>query len=85
MIDNELLKSAELTGHWEKRLKEIERGDFKAGEFIHNMKKMVYDLVKEVKANQSVKKITSNVPKRTQEKKVNTKPTAFKRKETTGG
>lgn len=78
LIDNELLKSAELTGHWEKRLKEIERGDFKAGEFIHNMKKMVYDLVKEVKANQSVKKITSNVPKRTQEKKVNTKPTASK-------
>ena len=62
LIDNELLKSAELTGRWEKRLKEIERGEFKAGKFIHNMKKMVYDLVTEVKANHSVKRITSNVP-----------------------
>lgn len=62
LIDNELLKSAELTGRWEKRLKEIERGEFKAGKFIHNMKKMVYELVTEVKANQQVKRITSNVP-----------------------
>ena len=30
IIDNELLKSAELTGRWEKRLKEIERGEFNA-------------------------------------------------------
>ena len=60
LIDNELLKSAELTGRWEKRLKEIERGEFKAGTFIHNMKKMVYELVQEVKANKSVKRITSN-------------------------
>ena len=51
LIDNELLKSAELTGRWEKRLKEIERGEFKAGTFIHNMKKMVYEMVEEVKAN----------------------------------
>ena len=43
IIDNELLKSAELTGRWEKRLKEIERGEFKAGTFINNMKKMVED------------------------------------------
>ena len=62
LIDNELLKSAELTGRWEKRLKEIERGEFKAGTFIHNMKKMVYEMVEEVKANNTVKRITSNVP-----------------------
>jgi len=42
IIDNELLKSAELTGRWEKRLKEIERGEFNAGTFINNMKKMVF-------------------------------------------
>ncbi|MEN8956666.1 MAG: DNA topoisomerase 3 [Flavobacteriales bacterium] len=64
LIDNELLKSAELTGLWEKRLKEIERGDFKAGKFIHNMKKMVYELVQEVKTNNTVKRITSNVPEK---------------------
>ena len=51
LIDNELLKSAELTGRWEKNLKEIERGEFNAGTFISNMKKMVDDLVYEVRSN----------------------------------
>ena len=53
LIDNELLKSAELTGRWEKRLKEIERGEFNAGTFIKNMKKMVDDLVYEVRSNKA--------------------------------
>ncbi len=49
-IQNELLKSAELTGRWEKRLKEIEQGTFNAGTFIKNMKKMVDQLVYEVRS-----------------------------------
>lgn len=60
IIDNELLKSAELTGRWEKRLKEIERGEFSAGTFINNMKKMVDELVYEVRSNTSTKRISSN-------------------------
>ncbi|UII33645.1 DNA topoisomerase 3 [Fulvivirga ulvae] len=48
-IRNKQLKSAELTGHWEKKLKEIEQGEFGAGQFIANMKKMVDDLVSEVR------------------------------------
>ncbi|WP_299665444.1 DNA topoisomerase 3 [uncultured Polaribacter sp.] len=60
LIDNELLKSAELTGRWEKRLKEIERGEFNAGTFINNMKKMVDELVYEVRANKTSKRISSN-------------------------
>ena len=60
IIDNELLKSAELTGRWEKRLKEIERGEFNAGTFINNMKKMVDELVYEVRSNSSKKRISSN-------------------------
>jgi len=59
IIDNELLKSAELTGRWEKRLKEIERGEFNAGTFINNMKKMVDELVYEVRSNTSTKRISS--------------------------
>ena len=62
LIDNELLKSAELTGLWEKRLKEIERGEFNAATFISNMKKMVDELVYEVRSNTSVKRISSNSP-----------------------
>lgn len=49
-IQNELLKSAELTGLWEKQLKEIEKGDFNAALFIKNMKSMVENLVYEVRS-----------------------------------
>lgn len=48
-IQNQLLKSAELTGQWEKQLKEIEQGEFGAKQFIYNMKKMVNELVYEVR------------------------------------
>lgn len=47
-IKNELLKSAELTGQWEKRLRDIEQGEYNAATFIYEMKRMVYDLVVEV-------------------------------------
>tara|TARA_B100000767_G_scaffold267321_1_gene285907 strand:- start:289 stop:2589 length:2301 start_codon:yes stop_codon:yes gene_type:complete len=58
IINNELLKSAELTGRWEKRLKEIERGEFNAGTFINNMKKMVDELVYEVRSNKASTRIS---------------------------
>ncbi len=49
-IQNDLLKSAELTGSWEKQLKDIEKGDYSAGAFIKNMKRMVDALVYEVRS-----------------------------------
>ncbi|RKE95392.1 type IA DNA topoisomerase [Ichthyenterobacterium magnum] len=49
-IQNELLKSAELTGRWEKQLKDIEKGEFSASLFIKNMKRMVDELVYEVRS-----------------------------------
>lgn len=49
-IQNSLLKSAELTGKWEKQLKDIEKGEYSAGEFIKNMKRMVDALVYEVRS-----------------------------------
>jgi DNA topoisomerase III len=50
IIQNELIKSAELTGSWEKQLKDIEKGTFTAGAFIKNMKRMVEALVTEVRS-----------------------------------
>ncbi|WP_326936709.1 type IA DNA topoisomerase [Flavobacterium sp. PL11] len=49
-IQNDLVKSAELTGSWEKQLKDIEKGTFTAGSFITNMKQMVENLVSEVRS-----------------------------------
>ncbi len=51
IIQNQLLKSAELTGMWEKQLKEIEDGNFSPVHFIDNMKKMVDHLVYEVRSD----------------------------------
>ena len=52
-IQNDLLKSAELTGQWEKQLREIEQGKYSAKLFINNMKTMVGKLVKEVKISKT--------------------------------
>ncbi|WP_053971093.1 type IA DNA topoisomerase [Mangrovimonas sp. ST2L15] len=49
-IQNDLLKSAELTGSWEKQLKDIEKGEYSAAAFIKNMKRMVDALVYEVRS-----------------------------------
>jgi DNA topoisomerase-3 len=57
-IRNKLLTSAELTGQWEKQLKEIEKGKYNAGSFVKNMKKMVDHLVYEVRMEQSYDKIS---------------------------
>lgn len=44
-IHEDLLKSAELTGIWERKLRQIERGDYGAQAFIDELKTMVGDVV----------------------------------------
>lgn len=74
IIKNKLLTSAELTGMWEKQLKQIESGNFHAGVFINNMKKMIDDLVYEVRIEQKHIKIshaaTEKAAKPVKEKKI---------------
>lgn len=48
-----LLKSAELTGLWEKKLREIERGEYTAQQFLTELKQMTTEVVYEVKADKS--------------------------------
>ncbi len=73
-IQNKLLKSAELTGRWEKQLKEIERGNYPASGFIKGMKSMVDQLVYEVRMENHRANITHtttvNKPKKEKKKKV---------------
>jgi DNA topoisomerase-3 len=45
VIHEELLKSAELTGLWEKKLRHIERGTFRASAFMEELKQMVAGIV----------------------------------------
>ena len=52
-IISPLLKSAELTGRWEKKLREIERGSFTAQQFLDELKQMTTEVVYEVKADKA--------------------------------
>lgn len=62
-IQNHLLKSVELTGQWEKKLRLIESGEYNTVKFIGEMKKMTDDLVKEVRSSNAISKIDlSKIP-----------------------
>lgn len=67
-IQNQLLKSAELTGQWEKQLKEIEEGSYSAVDFIRNMKMMVHELVNEVRKESGKRLVEAPSPEAPKEK-----------------
>ena len=48
VIRNELLKSAELTGQWEKKLRDIEKRQYEAKVFIEELKVMLNEVVNDV-------------------------------------
>lgn len=48
LINEELLKSAELTGIWEKKLREIEQHKYSTPQFIEELKQMVTEVVNNV-------------------------------------
>lgn len=64
IIDEEMLKSAKLTGIWEGRLRAIERGDYSASEFIENLKQMMGQITLSVLKDNSNRKITTHVAKK---------------------
>jgi len=52
-IQNPTLKSPELTGLWEKKLRQIESGEFSAPQFIKEMEELVGSMVNEVLFNKA--------------------------------
>ncbi|MDE7090661.1 MAG: type IA DNA topoisomerase, partial [Bacteroidales bacterium] len=48
IIPNELLKSAELTGQWEKKLKQISEGGYPVRDFMAELKQMVVEVTWQV-------------------------------------
>jgi DNA topoisomerase-3 len=62
-IQNELLKSAELTGNWERKLRLIEKGEYSMETFKQELIQMVVDLTKEVLSNRGgMISIAQNTP-----------------------
>ena len=58
LIHEELLKSAELTGIWEKKLREIEKKSYDAATFINELKQMVTEIVYSVIRDTSNRRVT---------------------------
>ena len=66
IIHEELLKSAELTGIWERKLRQIEQRQYDAHQFLNELKQMVTDIVMEVMRDNSNRhvSITEEVAKK---------------------
>lgn len=60
VIKEELLKSAELTGQWENKLRRIEHHDYSAQQFIAELKQMVCELVDTVLRDANPRRVTAS-------------------------
>ena len=76
IIHEELLKSAELTGIWEKKLRGIERRTYNAGQFLEELKQMVSEVVMSVLSDNSNRHITIQAPVPEKSGKASAKPDA---------
>ena len=69
LIHEDLLKSAELTGIWGKKLREIEQHKYEARQFLEELKQMVTEIVNQVMLDNSNRRVAVTVvevkPKKT--------------------
>ena len=81
-IQEELLKSAELTGLWEKKLRQIEKGTYEARTFLEELKQLVCQIVSNVFSDTSARSITIQeaVAEKQTETKEKKNPAAAKEK-----
>ena len=82
LIHEEMLKSAELTGIWEKKLREIEKRSYNAATFLQELKQMVTELVFSVLQDNTNRRITitTDEPKPAAKKSTGKKETKPKSK-----
>ena len=85
VINEELLKSAELTGLWEKKLREIEKGKYDAALFVNELKQMVSEIVHNVITDNSRKIVTASAPQADNNSKKNAKPAKVSQQDNAAG
>lgn len=80
IIKEELLKSCELTGIWEKKLRDIEHKKYDAGQFIDELKQQITTIVNDVLADNSNRHVTvttdDDLKKKTKKKAASPRPKA---------
>ncbi|AMR26851.1 DNA topoisomerase III [Hymenobacter psoromatis] len=62
LIKNPTLKSAELTGQWEQKLRQIERNELPSDQFLEELKGLVREMVQEVKTDRSGRAVSGGSP-----------------------
>ena len=62
LIHEEILMSAELTGRWEKKLRQIERREYEAKTFLDELKAMVSEIVMSVLRDNTARHVPCIVP-----------------------
>ena len=80
LIHEELLKSAELTGIWEKKLREIESKHYNATTFLVELKQMVSEIVHSVLSDNTNRRVTVVVDASTSDVKAKETPKEPKKK-----
>ena len=81
IIHEELLKSPELTGIWEKKLRDIEHKTYDAGQFVNELKSQITDIVQKVLSDNTNRRVTivEDEPKKTKAKSAPRKKVAPKK------
>ena len=69
LIREDLLKSCELTGIWEKKLRDIEHQKYDAQQFINELKQQVADIVHDVMTDPTNRRITVLPPEEEKKKR----------------
>ena len=68
LIREELLKSCELTGIWEKKLRDIEHRKYDAQQFINELKQQVTEIVNDVMSDPTNRRVTVMPPEEAKKK-----------------
>lgn len=85
IIHEELLKSAELTGQWEKKLRDIEHHTYEARQFIEELKQMVTEIVMTVRSDNSNRRVAVTTDEDLKKKSKPTKPRTKSKPKDKGG
>ena len=85
LIHEDLLKSAELTGIWEKKLREIEQHKYEARQFLDELKQMVTEIITTVMLDNSNRRVAAAAVEQKPKKAAPKKSTTPKAKKTSEG
>lgn len=78
LIHEDILKSPELTGVWEKKLRDIEHRQYDAGMFISELKEQINSIVNQVLADNTNRRVTVTDPEEEKKKKTTKKSSTKK-------